>query len=423
MTQVAHASGAMFASLRVPNYRKYFSGALVSNIGTWVSRVAQDWLVLVILTHNSAFALGFITTVQFIWVPLLSPWTGMVADRFPKRRVMLVTQSLMLLTSLSLALLTMSGRVTLWEVYALAGVQGMAAAFDGPARMTLASEMVPQELIMNAVSLNSASFNIGRLVGPALGGIIIARWSVGVGMLINSVSFLAVLIALISLNGSQMHPAAPRRGGGALKEAIVYLKSRPDLQLIMATIFCLTMFAMNFQVTNALMATTVFHMGATAYGLLGSMLAVGSLTGALLNARRTIPKLRTLLIAMTSVAVCTLLMALAPSYWLFALILIPSGLASMTALTTSNSTVQVTSDPTMRGRVMALYMAINQGGAPIGAMIIGVMADHFGVRYALGLASLIVLAAALASSLVVRRRRLEQAAPDPSMQPLAVDED
>src|SRR5664280_423706 len=411
MTQVAHASGAMFASLRVPNYRKYFSGALVSNIGTWVSRVAQDWLVLVILTHNSAFALGFITTVQFIWVPLLSPWTGMIADRFPKRRTMLVTQSMMLLTSLSLALLTMSGHVTLWEVYGLAGVQGVAAAFDGPARMTLASEMVPPELIMNAVSLNSASFNIGRLVGPALGGIIIARWSVGVGMLINSVSFLAVLIALISLNGSQMHPAAPRRGGGALKEAIVYLKSRPDLQLIMATIFCLTMFAMNFQVTNALMATTVFHMGATAYGLLGSMLAVGSLTGALLNARRTTPKLR------------TLLMALAPSYWLFALILIPSGLASMTALTTSNSTVQVTSDPTMRGRVMALYMAINQGGAPIGAMIIGVMADHFGVRYALGLASLIVLAAALASSLVVRRRRLEQAAPDPSMRPVAVDDE
>jgi MFS family permease len=347
----------------------------------------------------------------------------MVADRFPKRRVMLVTQSLMLLTSLSLALLTMSGRVTLWEVYGLAAVQGMAAAFDGPARMTLASEMVPQELIMNAVSLNSASFNIGRLVGPALGGIIIAHWSVGVGMLINSVSFLAVLIALISLNGSQMHPPAPRRGGGGFKEAIVYLKGRPDLQLIMATIFCLTMFAMNFQVTNALMATTVFHMGATAYGLLGSMLAVGSLTGALLNARRTIPKLRTLLIAMTSVAVCTLLMALAPSYWLFALILIPSGLASMTALTTSNSTVQVTSDPTMRGRVMALYMAINQGGAPIGAMIIGVMADHFGVRYALGLASLIVLAAALASSLVVRRRRLEQAAPDPSIQPVPVDDE
>jgi len=191
----------------------------------------------------------------------------------------------------------------------------------------------------------------------------------------------------------------------------------------MATIFCLTMFAMNFQVTNALMATTVFHKGATAYGLLGSMLAVGSLTGALLNARRTIPKLRTLLIAMTSVAVCTLLMALAPSYWLFALILIPAGLSSMTALTTSNSTVQLTSDPTMRGRVMALYMAINQGGAPVGAMLIGVIADHLGVRYALGLASLIVLAAALASTLFVRRRRLRPAEPDLSWQPAAIDEE
>jgi MFS family permease len=423
---VARVAGTMFASLRVPNYRRYFAGALVSNIGTWVSRVAQDWLVLVILTHNSAFALGFITTVQFIWMPLLSPWTGMVADRFPKRRTLMVTQSMMLLTSLSLALLTMSGRITLWEVYALAGVQGMAAAFDGPARMTLASEMVPTPLIMNAVSLNSASFNIGRLVGPALGGIIIARWSVGVGMLVNSASFLAVLIALISLNPAQMHPSPPRRGKGALKEAIVYLKSRPDLQLIMATIFCLTMFAMNFQVTNALMATTVFHKGATAYGLLGSMLAVGSLTGALLNARRTTPKLRTLLIAMTSVAVCTLLMALAPSYLLFALVLIPSGLASMTALTTSNSTVQVTSDPAMRGRVMALYMAINQGGAPIGAMIIGVMADHFGVRWALALASVVVLIAALISTLVVRRRRIEQSEEnlvEEAFEPATVDED
>jgi MFS family permease len=416
----------MFASLRVPNYRRYFSGALVSNIGTWVSRVAQDWLVLVILTHNSAFALGFITTVQFIWMPLFSPWTGMVADRFPKRRTLMVTQSMMLLTSLSLALLTMSGRITLWEVYALAGVQGMAAAFDGPARMTLASEMVPPPLIMNAVSLNSASFNIGRLVGPALGGIIIARWSVGVGMLVNSASFLAVLIALVSLDSAKMHPSPPRRGKGALKEAIVYLRSRPDLQLIMATIFCLTMFAMNFQVTNALMATTVFHKGATAYGLLGSMLAVGSLTGALLNARRTAPRLRTLLIAMTSVAVCTLLMALAPSYLLFALVLIPSGLASMTALTTSNSTVQVTSDPAMRGRVMALYMAINQGGAPIGAMIIGVMADHFGVRWALALASVVVLIAALISTLVVRRRRIEQSEEnlvEEAFEPATVDED
>jgi len=413
MTQAAQAQGSMFASLRVPNYRRYFSGALVSNIGTWVSRIAQDWLVLVILTDNSALALGFITTIQFIWVPLLSPWTGMVADRFPKRRVMLVTQSLMLVTSLALGLLTVSGRVTLTQVYVLAAIQGMAMAFDGPARMTLASEIVPPNLLMNAVSLNSASFNIGRLVGPALGGIIISTWSVGVGMLVNTASFLAVLISLVSLDGSAMHPAPPRRGGGALKEALVYLKGRPDLQLIMATIFCLTMFAMNFQVTNALMATTVYGKGATQFGLLGSMLAIGSLAGALLNARRSTPKLRTLLIAMASVAVCTLLMALAPSYWVFALVLIPAGLSSMTALTTSNSTVQLTSEPSMRGRVMALYMAINQGGAPIGALLIGVIAEHLGVRYALGLASIVTLVAAVAASAVVRRRNVVAAAGDP----------
>jgi MFS family permease len=239
---------------------------------------------------------------------------------------------------------------------------------------------------------------------------------------VNSVSFLAVLVALISLNGAEIHSSPPRRGGGALKEALVYLKSRPDLQLIMATIFCLTMFAMNFQVTNALMATTVFHKGATEYGLLGSMLAIGSLTGALLNARRTTPKLRTLLLAMTSVAGCTLLMAVSPSFWFFAVILIPSGLSSMTALTTSNSTVQLTSDPMMRGRVMALYMAINQGGAPIGAMIIGLMADHVGVRWALALASAVVLVAALISSMVVRRRRVETLLPTEVMQPANADD-
>jgi MFS family permease len=421
MTQVTQAKGSMFASLAVPNYRRYVSGTLVSNVGTWVSRIAQDWLVLVILTDNSALALGFITTIQFIWVPLLSPWTGMVADRFPKRRVMLVTQSLMLVTSLALGLLTVTGRVTLIEVYVFAAIQGMAMAFDGPTRMTLASEIVPPNLLMNAVSLNSASFNIGRLVGPALGGIIISTWSVGVGMLVNTATFLAVLIALISLKASEMHPAPPRKGSGALKEALVYLKGRPDLQLIMATIFCLTMFAMNFQVTNALMATTVFGKGATEFGLLGSMLAIGSLTGALLNARRTTPKLRTLLIAMASVAVCTLLMALAPSYWIFALVLIPAGLSSMTALTTSNSTVQLTSEPSMRGRVMALYMAINQGGAPIGAMLIGVIAEHLGVRYALGLASIVTLVAALAASVVVRKRRVESATDVPV--PVALDEE
>lgn len=409
----------MFASLAVPNYRKYFSGALVSNIGTWVARIAQDWLVLTILTHNSAVALGLITTIQFIWVPLLSPWTGTVADRFPKRRVMLITQSVMLLTSLMLALLTITGHITLLEVYGLAAIQGIAMAFDGPARMTLASEMVPPDQIMNAVSLNSASFNAGRLLGPALGGLIISQWSVGVGMLVNSASFLAVLVALVSLNVDELHPSAPRRGSGALKEAVLYLKGRPDLQLIMATIFCLTMFAMNFQVTNALMATSAFGKGATEYGLLGSMLAIGSLTGALLNARRTVPKLRTLLIAMTSLAVCTMLMAIAPSYWFFALVLIPSGLSSMTALTTSNSTVQLTSDPAMRGRVMALYMAINQGSAPIGAMIIGVIAEHLGVRYALGLASIVVLLAAGASTLVVRRRNVETP-PETALDPAPV---
>ncbi len=393
-----------FASLSVPNYRRYFAGALTSNIGTWVARIAQDWLVLVILTNNSATALGLVTTIQFMWVPLLSAVTGTVADRFSKRHVMLVTQTTMAVTSAILATLTLLGHIQLWQVYGLAAIQGIAMAFDGPARMTFVSEMVPNRLLMNAVSLNSASFNAGRLVGPAVGGLLIGWFGVGVGLVVNTVSFLAVIAALLTLRADELTPTEKIRVRGALRAGLSYLGSRKDLQLILATMFVLTAFGMNYQVVNALMATQVFGKGAAEYGILGSLVAVGSLSGALLNARRASPRTAYLLIATGAISVVLLAMAVAPSYWFYAAMLVPVGLCSMTALTTSNSTVQITTEPMMRGRVMALYMALNQGGLPIGAAISGVISDHFGPRYALGLGAIMTaLAAAAASSVLLRR--------------------
>lgn len=393
----------MFASLHVPNYRRYFSGALVSNIGTWVSRTAQDWLVLRVLTDSSATALGVVTTMQFIWIPVLSAITGTTADRFSKRRILLVTQSVMLLTSALLAGLTLSGHVRLWHVYALASVQGITMAFDGPARMTFVSEVVPPRLVMNAISLNSASFNGGRLIGPAVGGLLIAAFSPGIGLLVNTVSFVAVLAALLLLDPSELSPAPPRTGRGGVREGIVYLRGRPDLLLVMAVVVALSLFAMNFSVYNALMATAEFGKGAAEFGLLGSVMAVGSLGGSLLSARRTVPRLRDLLVAGAGMSLCLVAMALAPSYLLYAAVLAPAGFCALTGMTTANSTVQLGTDPAMRGRVMALYMALNQGSLPLGALVVGFIADHLGVRYALGIGAVVTACAFGAASLVNRR--------------------
>lgn len=393
----------MFESLSVRNYRLYFTGGMISNTGTWVARVAQDWLVLTILTNNSATALGLVTTLQFLWVPLLSPWSGSVADRFPKRRVLLVSQTVMAFTSALLATLVLGGHVQLWHVYVLASVQGLTMAFDGPARQALASEMVPPRLLMNAVSLNSASFNAGRMFGPAIGGLLIAGWGVGVGIAVNAVSFIPVLIALAMMRESELASAPLRRGRGAAIEGIRYVRGRPDLLLVMAMVFMLGVFAMNFQVTNALMTTTVFDKGAKEFGLLGSIMAIGSLAAALWNAKRSRPRLRTLVVAIGLLGLVIAAMAAAPSFWLFAALLVPAGLCMLTVLTTSNSMVQLSVDAAVRGRVMALYMAIQQGGMPIGAALAGVVSDHVGVRWMLMLGAVVTVLTAFAATAWVAR--------------------
>jgi MFS family permease len=380
-----------FASLSVRNYRIYATGAFVSNIGTWMGRVAQDWLVLTELTRHSSSALGIVTGLQFLPFLLLAPWTGVVADRFAKRRLLAVTQTALALSSLGLGLVTVTGHAQLWMVYVAALWTGVATAFDNPARQTFVSEMVPRDRLTNAVSLNSASFNAGRLIGPGLAGLTIAAFGTGWTLLTNTLTFVAVLLALAAMRGSELKPA-PRlaRGKGAIKEGVRYVRNRPDIQLVMLLVFVLGTFGMNFQVTTALMATKEFGKGPEEYGLLGSIMAIGSLTAALLSARRAEARLRTLLIALVGFTVATAFASLAPTYVLFAVALVPTGLAALTALTTANAMVQTRVDAAMRGRVMALYMAIFMGGTPLGAPLIGWIGDAWGPRWTIAIGTIAV---------------------------------
>jgi len=396
-----------FSSLSIYNYRVYAAGALISNTGTWMGRVAQDWLVLTELTPHSSVALGIVTGLQFAPLVLFAPIGGMIADRFPKRRILFATQSALALTSLLTGILVVTGSVQLWHIYVLAFVQGIATALDNPARQTFVSEMVPHDSLSNAVGLNSASFNAARLIGPGVAGLVIASVSTGPAFFINTLSFVAVLFALSRMRPGELSPAPRPRGKGQIREGLSYVRGRPDIVLIMALVFVLGTFGMNFQMTTALMATAVFHQGAGAYGLLGSIMAVGSLSAALLSARREHPRLRILLVALAAFVVASAAAALAPSYIWFAVLLIPVGLSALTVLTTANAMVQLSVDPAMRGRVMALYMAMFMGGTPLASPLIGWIGSAWGPRWTILIGSIATgLAVSAATMYLVRSENM-----------------
>ncbi|MDN5855325.1 MAG: MFS transporter [Actinomycetia bacterium] len=406
-----------FRSLAVRNYRIYAAGALVSNVGTWMQRVAQDWLVLQ-LTDNSGTALGITTGLQLLPALLLSPYAGVIADRFPKRTVLSITQIAMATPAALLGILAIAGVAMPWHVYVLAFTFGVATAFDAPARQSFVVEMVGQEDLANAVGLNSASFNSGRMIGPAVAGVMIAMLGSGVTatgwvILLNALSYLPVLASLRLLNPRELHPSTPaERGKGAIRDGIRYVRSRPDLLLLLATVFFVGTFGMNFQMTSALMATEVFHKGAGAYGLLGSIMAVGSLGGALLAARRPRPRQRLLVGSAVAFAVVEIASGMMPNYLTFAVILPLLGLTALTMATSANALIQLSVDPQMRGRVSALYVMIFLGGTPFGAPFIGWIGEFFGARWTLiagGLITLVGTLVALAlylrsTGLVVRPR-------------------
>ena len=387
-----------FRSLAIRNYRLWASGAIVSNTGTWMQRVAQDWLVLTVLTANSGTAVGITTGLQFVPALLLSPAAGALADRMDRRKVLVATQSASGVLALGLGLLVISGLAQLWHVYGFALLLGVVSAVDAPARQAFVSELVPHADLPNAVGLNSASFHGGRLIGPGIAGLLIHWYGTGPVFLVNAVSFGAVVASLLRMRTRELRPQPRReRGGHPVRDGLAYVRSRPDIVLTMVIMGMVGTFGLNFQLTTALMARLVFDKGAGEYGLLGSIMAIGSLAGALIAARREHPRLRLVIGAAFAFGLFASVAALMPTYELFALSLIPVGLSSLTLMTAANASVQMSTEPAMRGRVMSLYIAVFMGGTPIGSPIVGWVGEHFGARWTILLGGLVTLATAVAA--------------------------
>lgn len=400
----APASG-FFRSLRSYNYRVWSAGALVSNVGTWMQRTAQDWLVLTGLTHHSAAAVGIVMGLQFGPQMLFMPWSGFAADHFDQRKLLMVTQALLGALAIALGVLTATGLVQLWHVYVFAFLFGCTTAFDSPVRQTFVSELVGDADLSNAVALNSTSFNAARMIGPAVAGLVIASVGVGWAFLLNGLSFVAVLISLTRLRVDELRSAKLRQPAkGGIAAGFRYVWARPDLRAILVMLFLIGTFGLNFPIFISTMSVTVFHVGAGRYGLLTSMMAIGSVSGALLAARRDKPRIGLLFASAALFGAGCALAAVMPVYTLFGATLVIVGVAAQTVTTSTNSFVQLSTEPAMRGRVIAILLAAALGGTPLGAPVVGWIADHMGPRWALGVGALAGLTGA-ASGLVYLLRR------------------
>ncbi|MFF7354342.1 MFS transporter [Streptomyces filipinensis] len=393
---------SMFSSLKIRNYRLFFIGQVVSNTGTWMQRIAQDWLVLS-LTGSSA-AVGITTALQFLPMLLFGLYGGVLVDRLPKRPTLLVTQAAMAVTGLALAFLTLSGHVQVWHVYVAAFAVGLATVVDNPARQSFVSEMVGPGQLQNAVSLNSANFQSARLVGPAVAGLLITGVGTGWAFLANGLSFAAPIAGLLLMRARDLHVVerAPR-GKGQLREGLQYVAGRPELIWPIVLVGFIGTFGFNFPVWLSAYADDVFHSGAGSYSLFNTLMAVGSLGGALLAARRGTARLRILIAAALAFGALETAAALVPSYWLFALLMVPIGVFGLTVNVTANTAVQMATDPAMRGRVMALFMMVFMGGTPLGAPVVGWITDTYGARVGFALGGVISAAAAGVIGLVLAR--------------------
>jgi MFS family permease len=402
----------MFRALRVLNFRRFSSANLVSLTGTWMQRIGQDWLVLQ-LSHDSGIALGLITALQFGPTLVLSMVGGVIADRYAKRRVLMITQTLMGVLALLLGLLVATDSVALWHVFLLAGGLGAVGAIDAPVRQSFVSEMVGPDLLANAVGLNSSIFNGARLIGPSLAGLLIGASSgnTAPAFFVNAASFAFTLGALARMRTEELMPSQPvARGRGQLRAGLAYTWAHPDLMLAMVLAFVIGTFGFNYQVTIALMARQQFHLGAEAFGLLSTFFAVGSLAGALLSTRRSLrPRQRFLVGSSVVFGALTVVAGLMPSYWSFAVLLVPTGAAALVFSVANNSFVQLGADPQMRGRVMALYFMSFMGGTPVGAPVIGWIAGHLGAPWGLILGGAVCTVAGVVAGLVLAQRQRARA--------------
>ncbi|MFJ5936583.1 MFS transporter [Streptomyces sp. NPDC093071] len=394
--------GGTFSSLKIRNYRLFFTGAIVSNTGTWMARITQDWLVLSLT--GSAAAVGITTALQFLPMLLFGLYGGVIADRYPKRQLLLASQAALGLCGVALAVLTLSGHVQVWHVYLIAFLLGMVTVVDNPARQSFVSEMVGPGQLRNAVSLNSANFQSARLVGPAVAGVLIAGVGSGWAFLLNGLSFVAPVVSLLLMRTGELHKVERvPRGKGQLREGLRYVAGRPDLVWPIVLVGFVGTFGFNFPIWLTAFSGEVFHVGAGTYGFLNTLMAAGSLVGALAAARRGSTRLRMLVIAAGVFGVLEVVAALSPTFWMFALLLVPIGMIGLTVNVTANSAVQMAADPAMRGRVMSLYMMVFAGGTPIGAPLLGWVTDAYGARVGFAAGGLISLAAAVVVGLVLAR--------------------
>jgi MFS family permease len=401
-----------FSSLHVRNYRLYFIGQVVSVSGSWMQRVAQSWLVLHLT--GSGVALGVASALQFLPILLFGAWAGLVADRMDKRQVLMVTQPLMGFLALILGVLTLTGLVQLWMVFLMALLLGAVTAIDNPARQSFVMELVGRRQVTNAVSLNSAVFTSARVVGPAIAGVLIAVVGTGWCFVVNAASFGAVLTALVAMNAEQLERAQrPLRARGQLMEGLRFVWSRPDLSTPLALLAVVGTLALNFTVILPVLARDTFHGDASTYGTLLSVLGAGSLVGALFTASRREPSVPLLVGALGLFGLFMLGAAAAPTLPLEIAALIPMGLAAVAFQTTTNSLIQLRSEPALRGRVMALYSVVFLGTTPIGAPVVGWVAQHFGPRAGLGLGGTAVLVAALVALWLGTHRHVFEARPRP----------
>jgi MFS family permease len=367
-------------SFRHRNYRILFPANTVSNIGSWAQRIAQDWLVLE-LTNNNGTYLGLVTAVQFAPVLAFSLHGGKLADRFNKRKVLIITNIIGGSASLALGALVMTDLIALWHVFVLAGILGISTAIDAPVRQAFTTEVVGQTDLPNAVSLNSANFNAGRLVGPAISGGLIAAFGTGPSFIVNGLSYFFVIAALSNLNEKAFFHLDRPKSDGSIREGIAYAKARPDIYVVMLMVFFLATFGLNFQIFNALMATQEFGLGPANFGLMGTFIAIGSLSGAIGSAR--LERFRnTKFVIRGGIAFSASIMVLSilPNYLSYVIWLPICGVTALTTLVSANSIVQTSTDPAIRGRVMGLYLLIFMGGTPFGSPLIGATTDIIGIR-------------------------------------------
>ncbi|MFD8558774.1 MFS transporter [Streptosporangium canum] len=400
---VPEARGGMFRSLRNHNYRLFAIGGVISNVGGWMQRTAQDLLVLD-LTNGSAVALGVTTALQFLPLLLFGLWGGMLADRYPKRRLLMIAQSLMGVLALTMGLLVVTGNAQFWHVYVMAFVLGLISCVEVPTRQSFVVEMVGRKDLANAVALNASSFNLARVVGPAVAGVLISvLGGTGPMFLVNALSFVAVLSGLALMRASELTAPDPvPRAKGQLREGLRYVLDRPDLLLPILLVAFVSLFTQSFSMSIALMARGVFGAGASSFGLASSMFAVGALGGALMAARRVRPSRKLLIGGAVSFGLFQIATGLAPWYPLYLLFLIPAGVALISVNTAANTSVQLASSPEMRGRVMGIYVLVFTGGAPIGAPLLGWISEMGGPRVGVMIGGVLTLAGTGAAIMLTR---------------------